>query len=75
MNPGSPCDWRQVCIPSAIKTQLGPDQIHEGFSCRIKNEMVKQIHAEYEEAKEGLVFTAILGLPFTLKKVLHLELP
>lgn len=37
--------------------------------------MVKQIHAEYEEAKEGVVFTAILGLPFTLKKVLHLELP
>lgn len=37
--------------------------------------MVKQIHVEYEEAKEGLVFTAILGLPFTLKKVLHVELP
>lgn len=75
MNPGSPCDWRQASISLAIKTQLGPDQIHEGFSCRIKNEMVKQIYAEYEEAKESLVFTAILGLPFTLKKVLHLELP
>lgn len=37
--------------------------------------MVKQIYAEYEEAKESLVFIAILGLPFTLKKVLHLELP
>lgn len=35
--------------------------------------MVKQIYAEYEEAKEDLVFTAILGLPSTLKKVLHLD--
>lgn len=75
MNRGSPCDRGQASISLAVKTQLGPDQIHEGFSCRIKNEMVKQIHAEYEEAKEGVVFTAILGLPFTLKKVLHLELP
>lgn len=75
MNPGSPCDRRQACISLAIKTQLGPDQIHEGFSCRIKNEMVKQIHAENEEAKKGVVFTAILGLPFTLKTVLQLELP
>lgn len=71
MNLGSPCDQRKACISLAIKTQLGPDQIHEGFSCTTKNEMVKQIHSKYEEAKKSLVFTAILGPPFTLKKALH----
>lgn len=57
-------------FPLAIKTQPGSDQIYEGFSCSVKTKMIKQVHSKYEEAKKGLVFTAILGPSFTLKKVL-----
>lgn len=53
------------------KTQLGLDQIYEGFLCRVKTEMVKQPLCEL--AREDLVFTALLGPSFTLKKVLHDE--
>lgn len=41
--------------------------------CAVKTETVKQIHSKYELVKKDLVFSAVLGLSFTRKKVLHDE--